>query len=125
MVNGARLSNCPTALRLYGPTGLVQLFEVTGFVGRVRRSRHPAKRGRHMQNGLAMRLRRAPYAKQDCREAQAPCWRALFYASRQGLSQSAAQEPLLGTGKHHQITHQNQHQPDNRVAVPDVAFVKR
>jgi hypothetical protein len=33
-------------------------------------------------------------------------------------------EPLLGTGKHHQVPHQNQRQPDNRVAVPDVAFIK-
>jgi hypothetical protein len=59
MVNGARLLNCPTALRLCGPTELVQLFEVTGFVGRVRRSRHPAKRGRHMHNRPVMGLRGA------------------------------------------------------------------
>ncbi len=58
MVNGARLFNCPTALRLYGPTEFVQIFEVTGFVGRVRRQPPPGKT-------------RTPYAKRACYEAQA------------------------------------------------------
>ena len=58
MVNGARLLNCPTALRLCGPTEFVQLFEVTGFVGRVRRQPPPGKTW-------------APYAKRACHEAQA------------------------------------------------------
>jgi hypothetical protein len=65
MVNGARLLNCPTALRLCGPTELVQLFEVTGFVGRVAQP-PPGKTW-------------APYVKRACHGSQvlfrrAPGW---------------------------------------------------
>ena len=51
---------CPAALRLRGPTVMVNLLKFNGYVGRVRRSRHPAicwARKRRPDGSLSLRER--------------------------------------------------------------------
>ena len=90
MVNGASLSNCPTALRLYGPTEFVQLFEVTGFVGRVRRQPPPGKT-------------RTPYAQPACHGSQVLFRRAPRMVNGASLSNCPTALRLCGPTEFVQI----------------------
>ncbi|VTM99722.1 Protein of uncharacterised function (DUF3521) [Raoultella planticola] len=79
IVDRASLLNCPMALRLYGPTELVQILAVTGFVGRVRRQPPPGKTW-------------ARCSKQACHKSQAP------FTREPVLCQPAGIKPVCGAG---------------------------